>query len=56
MADVNLPGIPGIDSKVLNEDPQLKDLLIAIKLTLETLTGADTSSNSALIDLLNDNQ
>lgn len=56
MADIYLPGIPDINSKVLSEDPQLKELLVAIKITLDKLTGADVNSNSALIDLLNDNQ
>lgn len=56
MSNIILPGMPDVNSRTLNEDPQLKELLVAIKITLEKLTGADPLSNSALIDLLNDNQ
>lgn len=56
MGDIKLPGIPDVASATTNKDQQLKELLIAIKMTLEKLTGADPKSNSALVDLLNDNQ
>jgi len=56
MADVVLPNMPDVQGSVIDTDPQLRALLIAIKQTLEKLTGADPKSNSALIDLLNDNQ
>lgn len=56
MGNIQLPGIPGIEGETVMKDPQLRELLIAIKITLEKLTGADPKSNSALIDLLNDNQ
>lgn len=56
MGDIKLPGIPDVACATTNGDRQLKELLIAMKTTLEKLTGADPKSNSALIDLLNDNQ
>jgi hypothetical protein len=56
MANVQVPYMPDIESKATNDDPQLKELLLSIKLTLNILTGADPNSNTALIDLLNDNQ
>lgn len=54
--DVVVPNMPDVSGKAIDEDSQLKDLLIAMKKTLEILTGADLKSNKALIDLLNDNQ
>lgn len=56
MGDVIIPNMPDVAGKAIDDDGQLKDLLIAIKTTLEKLTGADPNSNSALIDLLNNNQ
>lgn len=56
MADVQIPGLPDVAGKAVSEDPQLAALLIAIKLTLETLTGADPKSNKSLIAYLNANQ
>lgn len=55
MADVVIPNLPDVTGKY-TEDQQLRDLLIAIKQTLEILTGSTTNSNAALIDLINSNQ
>ena len=54
--DIKLPNMPDVGGATMNTDPQLRALLIAMKQTLEKLTGADPNSNTALIDLLNDNQ
>lgn len=54
MADVKLPNIP--DVPMANLPPAVIDLLIAMKQTIEILTGTDKNSNEALITLLNDNQ
>jgi hypothetical protein len=54
--DVILPNMPDISGEIIDQDAQLKDLLIAIKKTLEILTGTDPKSNDKLIDLLNENQ
>jgi hypothetical protein len=43
----NLPDIPGLDN------PQLRDFLIAVKTTLEILTGEHESSDKILIELIN---
>jgi hypothetical protein len=48
--------MPDVSGTVIDQDAQLKDLLIAMKKTLEILTGSDPKSNEALIELLNDNQ
>ncbi len=56
MGDIQLPNMPDVQGSVIDQDPTLRALLIAMKQTLEKLTGADPKSNSALIDLLNDNQ
>lgn len=54
--DVQIPNLPDVDGEAINADPQLKDFLIAVKQTLEKLTGTDPNSNTSLIDLLNSNQ
>jgi hypothetical protein len=56
MGDIQLPNMPDVTGSAIDSDPQLRALLIAIKQTIDKLTGADPKSNSALIDLLNDNQ
>lgn len=56
MADIVLPGIPDVDGVTSNKDKQLRDFLVAVKITLDKLTGADPKSNKALLDLINDNQ
>lgn len=56
MSDVQIPNMPDVQGSAIMQDPQLRALLIAIKQTLEILTGANMNSNKALIDLLNDNQ
>ena len=56
MGNVIIPNIPDISGDTDMKDKQLRDFMIAVKITLEKLTGADINSNTALIDLLNDNQ
>lgn len=56
MGNVVVPNLPDVHGMTTAKDKQLRDFLIAVKITLEKLTGADINSNSALIDLLNDNQ
>lgn len=56
MGDVVLPNMPDVSGDTINKDPNLRDLLIAIKQTLEKLTGTDPQSNTSLVDYLNDNQ
>jgi hypothetical protein len=53
--DVQIPNLPDVAGEAA-KDMQLRDFLIAVKNTLEILTGASVNSNKALIDLLNDNQ
>ena len=53
--DVKIPNMPDVAGD-FTKDEQLRNLLVATKQTLEILTGSDTHSNTALIDLLNDNQ
>lgn len=48
--------MPDVQGVLIEKDPQLWALLVAIKKTLELLTGADKKSNRSLIDYLNDNQ
>jgi hypothetical protein len=52
MAVINLPGIPDVAGKSIQEDPQLLELLLAIKITLEKITGATVAE---LDELLNKN-
>jgi len=56
MGDIQLPHMPDVQGQKISQDQNLWALLIAMKKTIELLTGADKNSNSALIDLLNDNQ
>jgi hypothetical protein len=56
MGNIVVPNIPDVNCQSTKEDKRLYDILVAIKTTLEKLTGADPKSNSALIDLLNSNQ
>ena len=52
MAVIQLPGIPDVSGKAVQEDPQLLELLLAIKITLEKITGATVEE---LDELLNKN-
>ena len=56
MSNIVVPNIPDVAGDSAMKDKQLRDFMIAVKITLEKLTGADINSNSALIDLLNNNQ
>lgn len=40
MADINIPNIPDISGKTILADTQLREILTAMKITLEQLTGA----------------
>jgi hypothetical protein len=51
--DVQLPNLPDVAGM---DDTQLRDFLVAVKQTLEILTGTDVNSNGAVVDLINDNQ
>jgi len=55
MANVVIPNLPDVSGKY-TEDEQLRNFLIAVKQTLEILTGSTTNSNAALIDLINSKQ
>jgi hypothetical protein len=52
MADIQLPGIPDIAGEVIQKDPLLREILIALKITIEKITGATVEE---LDDLLNKN-
>ena len=56
MPNIALPNIPDVHGETTANDKQLRDFLIAVKITLEQLTGADPNSNKALITLINANQ
>ena len=49
MAEINLPNIPDVNGKAVDEDPQLRELLIAMKITLEKITGATVTELDALL-------
>jgi hypothetical protein len=50
--DIILPGIPDVAGKTVQSDPQLRELLLAIKISIEKITGATVEE---LDDLLNKN-
>ena len=52
MAELHLPGIPDVTGRSVKDDPQLRELLTAIKITLEQITGATLAE---LTELLNKN-
>jgi hypothetical protein len=52
MAKIMLPGIPDVAGKTIQEDPQLRELLLAIKISIELITGATVAE---LDELLNKN-
>jgi len=52
MAEIQLPGIPDVRGRSVADDPQLRELLMAIKITLEQITGATVAE---LDELLNKN-
>jgi hypothetical protein len=49
MAKIVLPTIPDVAGKSINEDPQLRELLMAIKITLEKITGATPAELDELL-------
>lgn len=49
---LNIPNIPDILGKTVEDDPQLRQILIAIKTTVEKLSNVTTDQWDAL---LNDN-
>ena len=52
MATIQLPSIPDVAGRSISNDPQLRELLMAIKITLEKITGATVEE---LDELLNEN-
>jgi hypothetical protein len=50
MAVIKLPGIPDIAGKSIREDPQLREVLMAIKITLEKITGATPAELDELLE------
>lgn len=50
MAEIQLPGIPDVSSKTTLEDPQLREFLLAVKITLEQITGATVAELTALLN------
>ena len=49
MATIVIPNIPGVEGKTVTEDDQLRQLLIAMKITLEKITGATVEELDALL-------
>jgi hypothetical protein len=52
MAKIVLPNIPDVAGKSISEDPQLRELLMAIKISIEKITGATVAEFD---ELLNEN-
>jgi hypothetical protein len=50
MADIHLPGIPDVMGKTVMEDPQLRELLLALKISIELITGATPDDLDALLN------
>ena len=50
MATIILPNIPDVAGESIKADNQLRDLLIAIKITLEKLTGATNAELETLLE------
>lgn len=44
MADIRLPNIPDVTGESIQKDKQLRELLIAIKITLEKMTNTKTTA------------
>jgi hypothetical protein len=50
MAAIKLPGIPDVTGRAISDDPQLRELLLAIKITLELITGATGTEFDELLE------
>jgi hypothetical protein len=50
MAGIMLPGIPDVAGKTVQEDTQLRELLLAIKISIELITGATPAELDALLE------
>jgi hypothetical protein len=50
MSEIKLPGIPDVGGQVIRNDPQLRELLLAIKITLEQIIGATPAELDALLE------
>ena len=50
MAEITLPGIPDVAGKTVQDDPQLRELLLALKISIELITGATTAELDELLD------
>jgi hypothetical protein len=53
MAAIKLPGIPDVAGLTVQSDPMLRELLLALKITVEKLTGATPAE---LDELLTENE
>jgi len=47
---IQIPNIPDVSGPTVNKDKQLRELLVAIKITLEQITGATSTELAALLD------
>jgi hypothetical protein len=50
MAEIHLPGIPDVSGKSVGEDRQLRELLLALKISIELITGATPDELDALLN------
>ena len=50
MAEIILPGIPDVAGRAVQDDPQLRELLMAIKITLEKMTGSTVAEFTELLN------
>ena len=50
MAEIKLPGIPDVAGKSVSEDQQLRELLLALKISIELITGATVAELDALLE------
>ena len=48
--EIKLPGIPDIAGDAVSKDAQLREILIALKITIEKITGATVAELGALLD------
>lgn len=49
MPEIMLPNIPDVLGETIENDAQLRDLLVAMKITIEKLTGATITELDALL-------
>ena len=51
---VILPGIPDVTGKYIIEDPQLRELMLAMKVTLELIRGSTVTDFNDLVNQMAD--